>query len=542
MAEVFESALDEKSIDDILAEAGKFMEALGLDTEILEEALKEEVIEKAEADESASVYASVSEEEMPDYDAPVVIRKTDELDDVELTQLEEHYGNQDVGRLAEHGTVISEVRSLDKYERSIFLGEDFVSPQFNLQYLYKVESDLERRDIVNKINAFFENNPLLRVNFVSIGTDAKMHKILFKRRQPHIMFYSMKFLKADALNNSISKMMADERQKPFDLSKDVLMRFICVNVGDDYYAVIVTLSRLVSEVFNEREFFYRVFGVKNPPQLSKDAAHERDYTENTAAYYHKLLKDLPPVPNIPRFKMDFNRYVPRMRESFLHPELFQILKEKSFEKRDVMIAIIATAWGLLQKQVNYSRETYFALLLSDHNLGDNAKITTGKIYPLPIRIVINENEVISDIVGKILRQMLTSRSLGCSKMKYVLKPIGSPDDLFPCYLHFHDFTKAREEFDKADAKTGYKLIDIKSFDAGREDLGIYFELKKEGLSITFRYNPFCFQPRTIKPLAKYFEIAMGCLLLTYNQKFTIFEEIYQDNIKGWDRTFASYML
>ena len=539
MAEAFESAIDGESIDDILSQAAAFMQALGLDTDIVEEALKEE---EPEEDAISDVYASVQEHEMPDYDAPVVIRKIEELDPTELAQLEDRYGNQNVGRFAEHGTVISEVRTLDKYERSIFLGEDLTSPQFNLQYLYKIESDMDRRDIQAKINEFFANNPLLRVNFLSIGLDAKMHKILFKKREPMVNFYSMRFLKGDALNNSIEKMMENDRQKPFDLAKDPLLHFICVKVGDDFYAVIVTLSRLVTEVFNEREFFYRVFGVKNPPQIPKDTAKELDYSEETAAYYHKLLKDLPPIPKIPRFERDYNHFIPRIHQAFLHPELFKILKDKSFNKRDVMIAIIATAWGLLQKQVNYNRETYFALLLSDHNLGDNAKITAGKVYPLPLRIAINDNSILKDIAGKVLRQMLTSRSLGCTKMKYILKPFGDPAELFPCYLHFHDFSKSAEEFDKAETLKSYKLLEVKSFDAGRSDLNIYFDIKKEGLAITFRYNPFCFTPRTIKPLAKYFEIAIGCLLLAYNQKFSVFEDIYQDQIKGWDRSFGSYIL
>ena len=197
------------SVDDILASAGQFMESLGLDTEIIDDALKDEPLEEENEEESikADIYASVADEEMPDYDAPVVTRKVEELSDIARMQLEERYGNQNVGKLAEHGTVISEVRTLDKYERNIFLREDLVSPQFNLQYLYKLESDKERRDITANIAEFFANNPLLRVNFCSIGVDAKMHKLVFKRREPTTSFYSMRFLKGDALNNSLMKMM-----------------------------------------------------------------------------------------------------------------------------------------------------------------------------------------------------------------------------------------------------------------------------------------------------------------------------------------------
>lgn len=532
------------SVDDLLADAGRFMQALGLDTEIVEDALKDEPIEEEDESEEikADIYASVAEEETPDYDAPVVIRKVEELSDIERMQLEERYGNQNVGKLSEHGTVISEVRTLDKYERNIFLREDFVTPQFNLQYLYKIKSDIERRDILTNIADFFANNPLLRVNFTSIGVDAKMHKLLFKKREPSVSFYSMKFLKGDALNNSLDKMMEGDIEKPFDLSREVLARFVCVRVGEDYYAVIITLSRLVAQVFNEREFFYRVFGVQNAPQIPKDVANEQDYSDSAASYYHKLFKDLPPTPNIPRFKPDYNHYVSRSQQGFLHPKLYRLLREKSFGKRDIMIAILATAWGLLQKQVNYNRETYFAMLLSDHNLSESAKITAGKIYPLPLRITIDEDTIISDVAGKLLRQMLTSRSLGCTKMKYILKPIGEPTELFPCYLHFHDFSKARESFEDVKIGGGYALLEIKSFDAGKQNLNIYFEIKKEGLSITYHYNPFCFRPRSIKPLAKYFEIAIGCLLLTYNQNFSVFEEIYKENIKGWDNSFGSYII
>lgn len=536
------SALDGPSIDDILAQAGQFMQDLGIDTEIVEEALKDEPIEEIEEDTSADIYASVNEEEMPDYDASVVARKINELEGIELMQLEERYGRQDVGKFGQHGTVISEVRTLDKYERSVFLREDFVSPQFNLQYFYKLKSDVDRRDIQGKINEFFANNPLLRVNFYSLGIESKMHKIVFAKREPSVKFYGMKFLKGDALNKSLDKMMSDDIQRPFDLENDILIRFTCVNISEEDYAVIVTMSRLLLDAFNEREFFYRVFEVKNPPRLPSSEEEKSAFSANTASYYMKLLKDLPPVPTLPRFKKDHNRFVPRLYQTFLHPEFYKLLMEKSFGKRDIMIAIISTAWGLLQKQVNYNRETYFAILVSEHSLEGNVKSTDGKIYPIPLRIAINDNSVLSDIAGKLLRQMLTSRSLGCTKMKYTLKPLGHPDELFPCYLHFHDFLKRGESFDKVKTANEYKLLTVNSFDAGRSDLDIYFELKKEGLAVIYRYNPFCFTPRTIKPLAKYFEMALGCLLLAYEQKFSVFENIYKDQIKGWDNTFSSYML
>lgn len=535
---------EEQSLDDILTDAAKFMKQLGLDTDILEDIPTEEDLNK-EAEEAAaqeSIFFDETVENANPFEyVPVEARIISELSTVERMQIEERYGQQDSGKFSGHSGLINEVRTLSVEERCVFAEEDFLSPQFNLQLFYKINSDMDRRDVMANIREFFAENPLLRVNFFSMGVDAKTYKLVFKKKEPRISLFSVKYLKGESLEKTLAKIMLDERQRPFDLSGDTLIRFNLIKVGEDYYGLIVTMSRLIASAWDERRFFKKVFGYENAKIPEIDAT-EQPFSVYAANYYLKLLTDLPPIPNIPRFSPDPNRFIPRTHQIFLHPQFYKILKQKSLGKKDVMIAILATAWGLLQKQVNYNRDTYFALLLSEHSMVKNPQVTAGRVYPVPVRITVNGNATVDDVVGRLLRQMLTSKSLGCTKMKYILKEVGEPRDLFPCYLHFHGFSQTHDGFEDTIVKDTFALLDIEAFDAGKRDLNIYFDIKREGLSITFSYNPFSFENRTIKPLAKYFEIAIGCLLVSFGQDISVFEEIFSENIKGWDRSFGSYIL
>ncbi|MBR3722633.1 MAG: hypothetical protein IKN12_07675 [Selenomonadaceae bacterium] len=531
----------EPDLDEILKQAERLLRHIGKDPEIMKEIAPEPEPETKEDEPKEELFynETIDEDVLPEEDAPVTATKMTDIKGVELAQLENRYGRQNLGKHSQHGFMIEEVRTLSGYERSVLTGEDFVSPQFNLQFLYKVKSDIEREDLMENMKNFFANTPLIRVNFFPIGKEAKMHKIVFVKRRPVVNFYSLKFLKNDALERTIEKLMKDELKKPFDIGSDVLIRFTFIKAGEEDYAIIVTESRLLAQSWREDDFFSQVFGFKkykDTPILTPD---DPTFSMNMAKYYRNLMKDLPSTPKIPRFSPNYGKFTPKIYQTYLHPDLYKILKDKSMGNSDLMIAILSTAWGLLQKQVNYNRDTYFAILFSSYSLERNPQATASKIYPLPIRLTINDDATIKNITGRLLRQMLTGKSLGCTKMKYVLKTLGDPNELFPCYLHFHGFSQEQKDFGNVKLGEGYALLNVESSDAGRGDLNIYFDIRKEGLAITFRYNPYAFEQHTIRPLAKYFEIAVGCLLLSYGQNLSLFEEIYKENIKGWDRSFDS---
>jgi len=460
-----------------------------------------------------------------------------------VLQLEElNRGDRDM-LLAKFGSRnVEEVRTLTRFERGVFANEDFVSSDFCIQFLYKVELDLVRDDFRQNIKQLFVDTPELRASYLRFGVDQKRYKVIIKTRCPTVKYQSMNFLKGGELDRALRKYMAKDREVRFDLEKDVLVRISVIRTGDDEYAVLVTESRLVADAWKEADFLRYAFGIDSSDALVQ-ITPKKEATFAASDYWSSILDRLHSMPRLPRFNKYPGRYRQQWHYARIDSEMQKLLVSKSFGNRDMMMSILHTAWGMMQKQVNYGRDTYMCLIMSDNMLSlENSSRTASCIYPIPVRLSTDDDPTIKELVGRQLRQTLMSRSMACASMRDVMDRVGEPEDSFPLYIFFHGFLPDKKPYSKTGHKDGCRLVDLHTWDAGQTDLALYFDMNQDAIDYTFVYNPFCFDNRNVQSLAKFFEIGLSCVLLLWDEKVDLFEEVLQEEMRGWDKTFDTYIL
>ena len=477
-----------------------------------------------------SPYENPREEEEEDDEGYKVLQLQD-LNRSDRDMLLSKYGSRNV----------EEIRTLTKAERDIFGSADFVSKDFCIQLLYKVEMDLIRDEFRQNIKQMFMDTPELRVSYFRFGVDQKRYKLIVKTRFPLIKYQSMNFLSGENLDRALRKYMADDREAGFDLEKDVLMRISVIRTGDDEYAILLTESRLIAEAWNEQDFLRYAFGISShaaPVEL----VQKKEASFAASDYWGSILDSMHTMPRLPRF----NKYPGRRKQLWhyasIDKEMRNLLLSKSFGNKDMIMSILHTAWGMMQKQVNYGRDTYVCLILSDNLLNlENSSQTAGQVYPIPVRLSIDDDPTVKELVGRQLRQTLMSKSIACASMRSVMDRVGEPEDTFPLFLFFHGFLPDKLPYSKTGSKPGCRLVDLHTWDAGETDLALYFDMNKDSINYTFVYNPFCFENRSVQPLAKFFEIGLSCLLLLWDEKVSLFEEVLQEEMRGWDKSFDTYV-
>ena len=453
--------------------------------------------------------------------------------------------------------VVEEIRTLNAYEKSIFEEQQLVTPEYCLQFLYKFrKTDVEIKDLKiklkNNLIELVRRVPELRVNFVRLGYEDKMHKLVFRNRIPDIRYISLNRLSGDALDRSLSTIMQEDRNKGFDLAQDLLFRFTLVRTDEYEYAIIITEPRLLSRAFRQ-VYLYLIMNVAQIPEHLNFAGADEKFTEapvstKMKSYWRQLMRNLPACPKLPGFDKEPYSHRGANYVLTLNKEDLRKIEAISDNNRGIIVAILQTAWGILQRQVNYCRETYFCMIMNEHSLlvNDENRPTmadrSGELIPLPVRIACEDFMLIKEIVAQQLRQMLISYKVPCRKMRNFLEEIGQPRDLFPYFLYFNGFAAGKISYSRTAGSPRCELVDNIGWDSNDVNLAIHFIMDADGIKVNFKYNAYAFSGYSVEPLAKSYAICLHNMLRDWHERFDIFSRNFREDVKKWDTTFGGYIL
>lgn len=455
-------------------------------------------------------------------DVPYESRKVWELSAFEREQVVQVYGSQPE---SEKGPKcprpVQEVRTLTAWEESVFDGQALVSPQYCIQILYKIRGEIERNELQKALNQLLEDNEELRIHYLPLGWNEKLHKLVFQKMTLDIRYRNMENIADDSIDRFLKKLMVDDREKGFDMSKEPLLRLTLIKTPRRTSAVLLTQSRLIASQWNAHKLFADALDLvmvgKNRPDVWPEPPKEIPTV--VTSYWQALLKNLPAVPDLPGYMGSLRRYKKRVHTVTLPVNLMKQLYEKSNGNKRMMIAILQTAWGLFLQQVNFRMDTYYCLIMPDSiSHLENATFTGHILHPMPIRLTCEEHNKLKDIVSGQFRQMITSQSFACSRMKELLAPIGDTEEMFPVYLNFQNFMIDSKNYSESPSASDGHVVAVSSWDAEKLDFVIYFTTENGRVNISYEGNAYCFDANGIELLARNYETSLQALLELWEEK------------------------
>ncbi len=449
-----------------------------------------------------------------------------------------HYGPQpEPGKNNFSAHPIQSIQSLTEREKCILDGQYMVSPFFSIQIIYKVKGEIQQSRFDQAAQAIFARNPMLRSNYCKLGKE--MARIVFDARMPDITYRNMSQMSASTLNSSLHKIMTEEKRHPFNPVSGSLVRFYVINTGKNESAVIVTQSILTALNWNAHELIAITTGtpVLSPENMAGVYISEQEpaLSRVVLAYWKNLLKDLPPMPDVPGRKPSAKGYEPAEYELKIAARDFKALMERSNGNKNMLMTLLQTTWGLLLQYVSGSQDTYYSILLPDNCARlRNATATTGVINPMIIRLKCNNSETMKDIAGQQFRQIITSQSYPCTRIKDLYRELGflKITELFTHFLSFHTLSMQTMTYAKSESSPDGRVSDMHSWEPSLYDLGVYFHLDDQGLRIIFVYNHSNFVFYGIERLAKYYEIVLHSFMANWENRFEDFESSLHEHLAG----------
>ena len=453
-------------------------------------------------------------------------------------QLCKVYGPQPIGGYAARR--IAYVRELSAYESWFFGGGNFLSPSFLTQTLYKLKGTLSPLRFTRALREMDIQQDVLRTNYCDMG-DRVLAVICKERKNVETVIYNnLQGRNPDEINDMLQKSAAAAIRYPFDVEKDGLFRIFVFHTGRDEYAVLVTAAQIIMDRFDIRSIFREALGLPEKasyvaPPLLRNVQME----DKMRAYWDKLLAG--PLYHAPlpweREKVPPHPYKQRACRVVFPQELFSNLMAESKGNRLMLMAFLATAWGLLLQIEGRRRDLCFCLIAPSQ--GTQEGDVWRPFQMVPVRQTIDKTEPVGNLVKRQFQQILVSKPYACLDWESFGSFLGDGKP-FNHFLDFYDFLSEEKPYSAQPATSEGNIVSQHSWDAQSMTMSLYFRYAKAAASVMLLYDEDSFAAGTGERVTKSYLLTLQQMLTDRYESFSAFQENLMERLRKEKKLQAAY--
>lgn len=438
-----------------------------------------------------------------------------QLTDDEKNVLRKKYGWQFSDYHSYAVNKVENIVELTPYEKRFFDKNNFVSPNFSVQTLYKVYGDISPINFNLAIHNMMTADENFRANYFML--DNRMVKIIFDKNKsiPKVVYRNFTQYSGEEIDEMLTKIMEADRRLTFDSQSENLIRCSVFRTGNNESAVLITLPQLIADNFDAKSFFHAVLYKTEYEKISKQSNFEISHVENhVREYWKKFLDDLPVVRGVPYSKKFVGSYTEKSYREKISADIFSDLRVKSQSNNAMLMAILQTAWGFLLQAVDKVDDVAFCRLAT----------SSKSINVIPVIMRSTLNETVEDLVKKQFKQMIISQPYSFFDWDNLKNLTKNKSANFDHFLSFLDFQNTQETFSEMSASTEGNIVARNYWDTCGMKLGVYFQYANTNLSVTFQYDANQFSPAVGMEFAKLYNLILQKMLVYWNSSFNDFIE------------------
>lgn len=443
----------------------------------------------------------------------------------EQKRLTEVYGPQPQNGYAAHR--IEYVRELTAYEAWFFGHGNFLSPSFLTQTLYKLKGTLSPILFNRTLRELNVQEDVLRTNYCDVG-DRVLAVVTRERKNTEPVIYNnLQGRDPEEIDAMLFKFSAAAIRYPFDVEKGGLQRIFVFHTGKDEYAVLLTAAQIILDRFDIRKIFRTVLGLKEKEQPVVQPLMRSGHMEAKMHEYWKELLAAPPRSNSLPWELaniQPHPYKQKARNVVLPNELFNDLISETKDNRMMMMAVLATAWGLLLQTEGRSRDLCFCLLVPNQNTQKGEAWRPFNM--VPVRQTLEKDETVEGLIKRQFQQLLVSKPYACLDWEGFGSFMERGEKPFDHFWDFYDFLSEENPYSLQPAEPEGSIVSRRSWDAQSTKLSLYFQYTETKASIIMIYDEDSFAPGTGERIAKTYIMTLQQVLADYYKGF----DVFQDNL------------
>jgi len=333
-----------------------------------------------------------------------------EEEDIELSQAQTIYPRE-----------MSEDLPLSFAQQRLWFLDQFEpnSAVYNIPLAVRFNGLLNVTALERSLNEIVRRHESLRTTFSVV--EEKPVQVIAPTLAMKILVVELRELPETKRKAEVQRLVTEEAQRPFDLSRGPLFRATLLRIGEEEYILFLTMHHIVSDgwsmeiLFREISVLYEAFSTGNPPPLPELPIQYADFAvwqrqwlqgevlEQQLSYWKKQLGDNPPTLELPT---DYPRpaiqtYQGAMESLVLPGDLSESLKSLSQQEDVTLFMTLLAAFEILLYRYTGQEDIIVGSPIANRNRLEIEGLIGFFVNSLVLRTNLLGNPTFRELLGRV---------------------------------------------------------------------------------------------------------------------------------------------
>ncbi|MEN1935220.1 amino acid adenylation domain-containing protein [Paenibacillus sp. 102] len=410
-----------------------------------------------------------------------------------------------------------------------------------------IEGELNCSYLEDSLNGLIQKYDILRTVFIHKNFQQPVQVVL-KERTVTLQFEDLSQLHENEINNYIETFKQEDRNKGFDITQDVLIRFSLFKVGQQKYRLIWShhhilmdgwcLGLILEDLFT---FYYQR---KNGEKLSIDASLpysryikwlKKQNNEAACEYWNHYLEGYEELCGVPQqniIKQNAN-YKGANYKFDLGKVLTAKLSQLAKENQVTLSTAFQVVWGILLQKYNRTNDVVFGTVVSGRpsEIKGIEEMVGLFINTVPVRVNTNKTDCFIDVIREMQQSAIASNKYDYMSLSEIQGNALGHQELLNHVLVFENYPLDLEALDKT-ATHGFKIVNIEAFEQTNYDFDITI-YPGEKLEVVFNFNQEVYAEEFVQRMASHLQMIIEQVTATPNislQNIEIISDLEKNEI------------
>jgi amino acid adenylation domain-containing protein len=407
---------------------------------------------------------------------------------------------------------------------------------YNRPKIFSLQPVVTANIIKKALEAIIARHEVLRTTF-AIQAEGKLIQVIANNWSLELPIIDLSTMEEVIKTKNFKYLCEQERQKPFDLSQDLMIRGTLFSFNAEEQQLLLVLHHIVSDHWSEDIFtdelnlLCREFLTGEEAQLPELPIQYADFAiwqrqqieseqgQKQLAYWMQQLGGELPVMDLPTDhpRPMIKTYAGQLQSLWLAPSLIAKLKALSRQENATLFMILLAAFKILLYRYTRQEDIIVGCPIAGRQRLETENLLGCFLNTLALRTDLSHNPSFSELLQRIRSitlQAYENQDLPFDKLVEVLQPQRdvSQSTLFTVFFDFINTPKSKQSHSNV-------LVDFLRTDEEITyfDLTLFLEEKANGLQILFEYNIDLFQADTIQRMMGHFETLLQGIIANPEQ-------------------------
>ncbi|WP_164931455.1 non-ribosomal peptide synthetase [Longirhabdus pacifica] len=392
-----------------------------------------------------------------------------------------------------------------------------------VQGCVKLKGVMHAELLEQSFNHIIQKYDVLRTAFVYEKVNQPL-QIIFKDRPAKLELVDLSYL--EEKQKALVQYRTSDRNRAFDLTKDVLIRLHLVKLGHENYELIWNFHHMLMDgwcwsiVFDELITVYGQLLKGETPYIEQEIPYsqyvqwlQQQHYDRGRQFWQESLQGFEDATTIPNQKNPADQFTYREYQWQLDAELTSQLSTLAKTYQTTVNNVFQTVWGILLQKVNTVNDAVFGAVVSGRSpeIPHVEKIVGLFINTVPVRIHTQVGDTFATLLQRNHEWAIQAKQQEHVSLADIQADSACGDKLIDHIVVFENYQSTSDSVQEKFNQLGLSFARGESYEPSSYGLTIVVE-PSDRLHVTFAFNEEQYTSEFIQNISQYMGNIFNCVI------------------------------